>query len=50
MIRQPMHMRDQKANQIAMAIKANREANLKATEEITLILMLWGMIFLTMVN
>ncbi|MEY4209642.1 MAG: hypothetical protein RLZ92_20 [Pseudomonadota bacterium] len=50
MIRQSVHMRDQKANQIAMIIKANREANLKIAEEITMILVLWGLVFLTMTN
>ena len=50
MIRQTVHMRDQKANQIAMAIKANRDAALNLAEEITMILVLWGMVFLTMAN
>lgn len=50
MIRQTVHMRDQKANQIAMTIKANRQAALNLAEEISMILVLWGMIFLTMAN
>jgi hypothetical protein len=33
-----------------MAIKANRDAVLNLAEEITMILVLWGMIFITMAN
>ena len=50
MIRQTVHMRDQKANQVAMVIKANREAAINLAEEITMILVLWGMIFITIAS
>ena len=46
MIRKNVHMRDQKANQIAMIIKADRQATLHLVEELTMIVVLWGVFYL----
>lgn len=46
MIRKNVHMRDQKANQIAMIIKADRQATLHFVEELTMIVVLWGVFYL----
>ena len=46
MMRQHVHMRDQKANQIAMLVKSNRQAALNLAEEVTMVAVLWGLFFL----
>ncbi|WFP49575.1 hypothetical protein PL263_15925 [Methylomonas sp. EFPC3] len=46
MPRQSVHMRDQKANQLAMHIRADRQAALNMIEEITLVVVLWGVFLL----
>jgi hypothetical protein len=46
MIRQTVHMRDQKANQQAMRGKNNRIAAINMAEEITLVVVLWGVFFI----
>ena len=50
MIRQNVHMRDQKANQVAMIIKTNRQAAINLIEEITMVAVLWGLFFLATLN
>jgi len=40
-----VHMRDQKANQMAMLAKYDRQALADRVEEITLVVVLWGMFF-----
>lgn len=45
MIHHSVHMRDQKANQIAMLSKADRQAAINMLEEITLVVVLWGVFF-----
>jgi hypothetical protein len=47
MIRQSVHMRDQKANQIAMHSRQFRQSAINMLEEITLVVVLWGMYILT---
>lgn len=46
MNRQNFHMRDQKANQVAMSVKLNRQAAINLAEELTMVAVLWGMFFL----
>lgn len=40
-----VHMRDQKANQMAMLAQKNRQALSMLLEEISLIALLWGIFF-----
>lgn len=42
MTRQSVHMRDQKANQIAMRARRHRQAAISLIEEMTLVVVLWG--------
>lgn len=46
MMNHSVHMRDQKANQIAMLAKTDRQALVNMVEEITLVVVLWGVFFL----
>lgn len=46
MIYHSVHMRDQKANQIAMLSKSQRQSIANMIEEITLVVVLWGMFFI----
>lgn len=46
MLHQSVHMRDQKANQTAMLHRADRQAILNMIEEITLVVVLWGVFLL----
>jgi hypothetical protein len=46
MLRKPVHMRDQKHNQIAMLSRTNRQAAINMAEEVIMIAVLWGMFFL----
>lgn len=46
MIRHNVHMRDQKANQIAMIIRTNRQTAINLIEEIVMVAVLWGLFFL----
>jgi hypothetical protein len=47
MIRHSVHMRDQKANQMAMMAKTDREEFVNRVEEITLVVVLWGVFFVS---
>lgn len=47
MMRQSVHMRDQKANQIAMHSREIRQMAINMIEEITLVIVLWGVYLLT---
>lgn len=40
-----VHMRDQKANQMAMLNKSDRQTMINMVEEITLVVVLWGVFF-----
>ena len=42
-----VHMRDQKSNQLAMRSRQYRQAAINMLEEITLIVVLWGVFLLT---
>ncbi|MGZ4958310.1 MAG: hypothetical protein ACXV7J_03575 [Methylomonas sp.] len=46
MVYHSVHMRDQKANQMAMLAKTDRQAVVNMIEEITLVVVLWGVFFL----
>ncbi|QPK62976.1 hypothetical protein IVG45_19480 [Methylomonas sp. LL1] len=46
MMRQSVHMRDQKANQIAMRSRQYRQTAISMLEEITVLVMLWGVFLL----
>jgi hypothetical protein len=46
MIYHSVHMRDQKANQRALLSKSDRQALVNMVEEITLVVVLWGVFFL----
>lgn len=46
MLNHSVHMRDQKANQMAMLAKSGQEALINLIEEITLVIVIWGMFFL----
>ena len=46
MIYNSVHMRDQKANQLARFDKNHKQAIVAMCEEITLVMVLWGMFFL----
>ncbi|CAD6881629.1 MULTISPECIES: hypothetical protein [Methylomonas] len=46
MLHQSVHMRDQKANQTAMLSRADRQAAINMIEEITLVVVLWGVFLL----
>ncbi len=46
MLDHSVHMRDQKANQMAMLAKTDRQTLINMVEEITLVIVLWGMFFL----
>lgn len=47
MMRQSVHMRDQKANQMAMHSREIRQMAINMIEEITLVIVLWGVYLLT---
>jgi len=47
MIKQCVHMRDQKANQTAMHSRELRQMAINMLEEITLVIVLWGVFLLT---
>lgn len=47
MMQPSVHMRDQKANQIAMHHREYRQMAINMIEEITLVVVLWGVFFLT---
>ncbi len=40
-----VHMRDQKANQYSMNAKSDRQVLVNMIEEITLVVILWGVFF-----
>lgn len=46
MINHSVHMRDQKANQIAMHSREIRQMAINMIEEITLVIVLWGVYLL----
>ncbi|MDT4332144.1 hypothetical protein ACQE3E_20645 [Methylomonas sp. MED-D] len=46
MIRHTVHMRDQKANQVAMLNRVARQSAINMLEEITLVIVLWGVFLL----
>ncbi len=46
MIRQSVHMRDQKANQLAMHTREFWQTAINMIEEITLVVVLWGVYLL----
>lgn len=46
MIRQSVHMRDQKANQLAMHSREFWQTAINMIEEITLVVVLWGVYLL----
>ncbi len=46
-MRQSVHMRDQKANQLAMHSREIRQMAINMIEEITLVIVLWGVYLLT---
>lgn len=46
MSRYSVHMRDQKANQLSMLSREGRQAAIDMIEEITLVVVLWGMFLL----
>jgi len=50
MIDHSVHMRDQKANQMAMLAKTDRQTLINMVEEITLVIVLWGMFFLATIS
>jgi hypothetical protein len=50
MINHSVHMRDQKANQIAMRTKIGRQSLINTLEEITLVVVLWVMYILATAN
>ncbi|QWF72625.1 hypothetical protein KEF85_13545 [Methylomonas paludis] len=50
MIYNTVHMRDQKANQLARISRTNKQAMLNLVEEIILVVVLWGMFFLTILS
>jgi len=45
MIYHSVHMRDQKANQVAMHTKFNRQTCINLLEEVAVIVVLWGVFF-----
>jgi len=46
-MRHLVHMRDQKSNQLAMRSRQYRQAAINMLEEITLVVVIWGVFFLT---
>lgn len=46
-MRHLVHMRDQKSNQLAMHSRQYRQAAINMLEEITLVVVIWGVFFLT---
>jgi len=46
MLEHSVHMRDQKANQIAMLARTDKQSMLNLAEEVTLVAALWGMFFI----
>lgn len=46
-MRQSVHMRDQKANQLAMHSREIRQMAINMIEEFTLVIVLWGVYLLT---
>jgi hypothetical protein len=46
MINHSVHMRDQKANQMAMIARTDRQTLANMVEEITLVVVLWGVFIL----
>ncbi len=50
MMHQSVHMRDQKANQIAMHSRELRQMAVNMLEEITLVIVLWGVFLLVGTN
>jgi len=46
-MRYSVHMRDQKSNQLAMQTRKYRQVTINMLEEITLIVLIWGMFFLS---
>lgn len=47
MLNQTVHMRDQKANQMAMRSRQYRQTAINMLEEITVLIVLWGIFLLT---
>ena len=47
MMQQYVHMRDQKSNQIAMRSRQFRQAAINRLEEVTVLVVLWGLYLLT---
>jgi hypothetical protein len=50
MIYHAVHMRDQKANQQAMVAKTDRQALANMVEEVTVVIVLWGVFILAGLN
>lgn len=44
---QSVHMRDQKAKQMALLSKANKQSLINMLEEITVVVVMWGVYILT---
>jgi hypothetical protein len=47
MMQQHIHMRDQKSNQIAMRSRQFRQAAINMLEDVTVLVVLWGLYLLT---
>jgi hypothetical protein len=50
MINHSVHMRDQKANQLAMLARTDRQTLADLAEEVTLVIVLWGLFILVSIN
>ena len=50
MIKHSVHMRDQKANQMSMLARTDQQSVVNMLEEITVVIVLWGVFLLATLN